>query len=230
MSQQKITAIVPALNEEATIGQILQVLIEAQKNQLLNEVMLVDGGSKDRTVAIAQELGVKVIETGGRGGKGGAMAEGIKNTDSEIIVFFDADLLGLNQDHIKGLLEPIVKGEAVMCVGIRERGGWKGKIGEFLIKIDPLSAIAGERAIRREIFETIPEKFKQRFMVETALNYYCQVNKLPVKYFKLKGLDIIVKEKKWGFWRGFWERLKMNWQLVKIRFLLYSHKKELIKK
>ncbi|MGB9743479.1 MAG: glycosyltransferase [Minisyncoccales bacterium] len=226
MKNSKIAAIVPALNEEKTIGPILQTLLNAPE---IDEVILVDGGSKDKTVAIAEQLGVKVVKNE-QGGKGGAMAAGIKNTDAEIIMFFDADLIGLNQEHINGLLQPVLKDEAVMCTAIRERGGWKGKVGEFFIKIDPLSAIAGERAIKRFVFESVPPRFLQKFMVETALNYFCQVNKLPVKYFKLKGLDIVVKEKKWGFWRGFWARLKMNWQMIKIRFLIFSYKKEFLKK
>ena len=61
--------------------------------------------------------------------------------------------------------------------------------------LDPLLAIAGERAMDRFVFESIPSFFIQGFMVETALNYFCIINKTPVKYAKLKDLDIIVKEK-----------------------------------
>ncbi len=113
-----------------------------------------------------------------------------------------------------------------MAVGIRERGGWKGKFAAFLIKIDPLSAVAGERALRRFIFESLPGNFIQGFAVETGLNYFCLKRKLKVAYVHLKGLDIAIKEKKWGFWRGFLNRLKMLWQFLKIRIIiLFSQKK-----
>ncbi len=219
----KVVAIVSALNEEANIGCVLKVLLKSKE---LDEVIVVDGGSEDRTIEISKKMGAKVIRARKDGGKGEAMRNGVKNTDAEIIAFFDADLIGLSQEHISLLLEPILKDEVVMSVAIREGKGWRGKVSEFFIKIDPLSAIAGERAMKRSVFENLPLRFIKGFMVETALNYYCKINRLPVKYIKLKGLDIIVKEKKWGLMRGFLNRLKMNWQLLKIRFLILIARKE----
>lgn len=222
MNNTKVAAIVPALNEEANIGDVLKVLLETKD---LDEVILVDGGSTDKTVEIGEKLGVRVIKTDGSGGKGNAMKKGVESTDAGIVVFIDADLINLSPEHISLLVGPILKKEAIMCVGIRERRGW-GKISELSIKIDPLSAIAGERAMERGIFEAIPVDFIQGFMVETALNYYCLTNKLPVRYVKLKGLSIIIKEKKWGLVKGFLNRLKMYWQLLKIRILIFRRKKE----
>ena len=218
-----VAAIVSAYNEEENIGNVLKVLL---KSEILDEVIVVDDGSKDRTAEISEKEGAKVIKIFPNKGKGNAMAEGVKQTQADIIVFFDADLIGLSSEHISKLVIPVLKGEAVMALGMREGGGWRGKISEFCIKIDPLSAIAGERAMKRFIFENLPLKFIQGFMIETALNYYCKVNRLPVKYFKLKGLKIIVKEKKWGLIRGFLNRLKMTRQLLKIRFLILRYKRE----
>lgn len=218
----KVAAIVPAFNEEENIKDVLRVLLDSKE---LDEVILVDDGSEDRTTEIAEEMGAKVISLAERGGKGNAMKKGVENTDAEIIVFFDADLIGLSPKHISLLVEPILKNEAVMCIGIRE-SGQRGRMSEFFIKIDPLFAIAGERAMRRFVFEDLPVYFIQGFMVETALNYYCLANKLPVKYTKLKGLGIIIKEKKWGLVKGFLNRLKMLWQLLKIRILIFRKRKE----
>ncbi len=223
----KIAAIVPALNEEKNIANVLNILLNSK---YLNEVILVDDNSTDRTAQIGKEMGAKVLQLtkDQARGKGFAMAHGLKSTDAQIIIFFDADLIGLSEDHIGLLLTPILKEEAVMVVGIRERGGWKGKVAEFFIKFDPLLAIAGERALKRDIFEKIPQKFIQGFMVETALNYYCLVKKIPVKYVVLKNLDIVVKEKKWGFLKGFWARLKMILELLKIRILIFLNRKEFL--
>lgn len=220
----KVAAIVPALNEEENIGNVLKVLLASKE---LDEVILVDDGSKDRTAEIGRKTGAKVISLPKKGGsgKGNAMGQGVKNTTADIIVFIDADLKKLSQEHISLLVEPILKKEAVMCVGIRERRGW-GKISELAIKIDPLTAIAGERAIERRIFEGIPSDFIQGFMVETALNYYCLINNLPVRYVKLKGLSITIKEKKWGLIKGFWARIKMFEELLKIRIIIFRRKKE----
>lgn len=220
MKKQKVTAIVPAYNEEKTIANVLKVLELAKE---IDEIIVISDGSTDKTAEISKSFNVKVLEEPKRMGKGRAMKKGVKNTDAEIIVFFDADLIGLTPEHVSQLVEPILKNEAEMVVGIRDR------IGEtplFLLKIDPLLAFGGERALKREIFENLPARFCRGFEIETALNFYCQINKIPVKYVKLKGLKMIVKEKKYGIVKGFWERLKMIMEMIKIRILLLFYKKE----
>jgi glycosyltransferase involved in cell wall biosynthesis len=215
MIQKKVAAIIPALNEEKNIGRVLKVLLDSKE---IDEVIVVDGGSKDNTAKVSQELGAKVVNLQDRsGGKGIAMKEGIKSTKADIILFCDADLIGFSRHHILKLVEPILKNEAVMAVGIRERGGW-GKIAEFLIKISPIFAIAGERALKRDIFEQLPRHKIEGFMIETALNRYCQKNNLKVIYVKLTGVRQVIKEKKWGFKEGFKQRLKLIWQVSKAWF------------
>jgi glycosyltransferase involved in cell wall biosynthesis len=220
MEKQKVAAIVPAYNEERTIGNVLKILKLAKE---LDEIIVVSDGSNDKTAQISKSLGVRVLEGPERAGKGKAMRKGVKNTDASVIAFFDADLVGLSPEHVSLLVQPVLKNEAGMVVGIRDR------IGEtplWLLKIDPLLAFGGERAMKREIFENLPERFSRGFEIETALNFYCQINKIPVKYVKLKGLKMIIKEKKYGFLKGFWERLKMEGKMIKIRISLLFHKKE----
>jgi len=151
------------------------------------------------------------------------MKEGVRSTEAEIIVFFDADLIGLKTEHISLLIQPVLKNKAAMSVGLRER--WGG-LPKFFVNIDPLLALGGERAMRRFVFENIPERFIQGFAVETALDYYCQKKKLPVSYVELKGLNVIIKERKWGLLRGFLNRIKMISQLIRIRFLILINRKE----
>ena len=222
----KVAAIVPALNEEKNVGAVLKVLLSSED---IDEVILVDDGSVDHTALIGRKAGAKIVSLPQKGGsgKGNAMREGAKATRAEILVFFDADLVGLKKEHVSLLVKPVLEGEVVMCVGVRERQWW-GKISELSIKIDPLTAIAGERAVKRYVFESIPFDFIRGFMVETALNYFCLANKLPVKYVKLRELDIVIKEKKWGLIKGFSGRLKMIWQLIKIRAIILKRRKEFI--
>lgn len=218
----KVAAIVPALNEEANIGNVLKTLLTSKD---LDEVILVDDGSTDRTADIGKNLGAKVLSLlkRGGGGKGNAMKQGVKSTDAEIIVFIDADLIGLTTEHVSLLVKPILENKAAMCVGARQRYGGLPKL---FIKIDPLLAIGGERAMKRSVFENIPERFIQGFAVETALNYYCKKRKLKVLHPELESLTVVIKEKKWGFVKGFKNRLKMMWQLIRIRFLILANKKE----
>ncbi|HUV81198.1 MAG TPA: glycosyltransferase family 2 protein [Patescibacteria group bacterium] len=223
MNEMKVAAIIPAYNEEKNIAEVLKTLLKSPE---IDEIIVVDDGSKDKTTEISEKLGVKVIRSAGNQGKGRAMQEGLKATQAGIIVFFDADLIGLQPVHVSSLVRPVLENKAQMAVGIRERGGWKGKFATFLIKIDSLSAVAGERALKRFIFESLPQSFIEGFAVETGLNYFCLKKKLKVAYVHLKGLDITIKEKKWGFWKGFSNRLKMLWQLLKIRMIILFSRKE----
>lgn len=219
----KVAVIVPAYNEEATIKGVLTPLREVENRGMIDEIIVVGSGSTDRTTQISRALGVKVVDSGQRTGKGEAMKEGVKVTKAEVIVFIDADLIGLTPEHISQLIKPILKDEADMVVGIRDR---VGETPLFLLKIDPLLAFGGERASKREIFENLPERFSRGFEIETAMNFYCQVNRLLVRYVKLKGLKMVIKERKYGWLKGFSERVKMQWQMLRIRILLLFHKGE----
>ena len=210
----KVAAIVPALNEGANVGGVLKVLLSSK---ILDEVILVDDGSTDKTAEIGKRLGAEVVKLSKNTGKGNAMRQGLTATDAEIIVFFDADLIGLTDEHIFSLVNPVIQGRADMCIGVRGR---LGGLPRIITKIDPLMAIGGERAIKRHIIEDIPEKFTQGFAIEIAMDYFCKKNDLKVVYADLPGLSIIIKEKKWGFIKGFVNRIKMTLQIIKIRLTI----------
>lgn len=211
LAKEKVAAIVPAFNEEANVGRVLQVLLNSK---LIDEVILVDDGSVDKTAKVGQELGAKVVKLEKNGGKGNAMLQGIKNTDAKIIVFFDADLIGLKEQHIQALVEPIQKENYDMCVGAR--GRFLG-LPMLILKIDPLMAIGGERAVRRDVIEAIPKELMQGFKAEIALNSYCLRNNKKVKHVLLKNLDILTKERKWGLIKGAKNRIKMFGEIMKAR-------------
>jgi len=82
----RVTVVIPTLNEEASIGAV----IDAIPRDIVDEVLIVDGQSKDRTVAIAQEKGARtVIEL--RRGYGRAYKTGFANAEGDVIVTLDGD-------------------------------------------------------------------------------------------------------------------------------------------
>jgi len=202
----KITAIIPAYNEEKTIA---DVIMAAKSSDLLDEVIVVSDGSKDKTAERARRAGAKVFELVPNRGKGGAMAYAVSQTKAEIILFLDADLKGLTPAHIKKLVMPVLAGEKMMNVGIRDRG----KFFSWLPKHLPL--IGGERALSRFVFDRTPEKYRQGFMVEIALNYYCRSRHLPYGTVFLPGLGIRRKMQKVGILKGSLGYIKMSWQVAK---------------
>jgi glycosyltransferase involved in cell wall biosynthesis len=218
MAKTKIAAIIPAYNEAKTIADVVRA---AKGSDLLDEIIVVSDGSRDKTAEIAKKAGAKVFELKPNRGKGGAMAYGVKQTKSDIILFLDADLRGLTAGHIKRLLEPVIRGKMAMAVGIRDRGKIISKIAPYL----PL--IGGERAMQKFIFERVPEKFLKGFMVEEALNFYCRSRRLPYGTVFLPGLSMRKKMQKVGFWHGLWQYIKMSKEVTKAMIAVrLAHRKK----
>lgn len=202
-----VAAIIPAYNEEKTISAVVKA---AKESDLLSEVIVVSDGSTDKTAKLARAAGAdRVLNLPKKGGKGAAMLHGITHTDAEIILFLDADLKGLKSEHIKRLVEPVFRGDKIMLVGIRDRGSILSRMTTRL----PL--IGGERAMQRFVIENIPDKYLKGFMAESALNYYCRSRRLPYGRVFLPGLKIRRKMQKVGVLKGFWQYVKMAYQVIK---------------
>lgn len=106
---RKVSAIVPAYNEERNIAQVLHALT---KSKFINEIICVNDGSTDKTAEILQSTpGLRVINLERNRGKGFAIARGIEKATGEIVLLIDADIIGLNDALIKSLIEPVQKGE-----------------------------------------------------------------------------------------------------------------------
>jgi glycosyltransferase involved in cell wall biosynthesis len=108
--------VIPALNEEQSIGSVL----ERVDRSLISEIILVDGGSSDDTIAIAEAKGARVIQEKQRG-YGRACAAGSASAQSEVIVFMDADGAD-DPKQIPDLLTPLLKDKADMVLGSRLAG------------------------------------------------------------------------------------------------------------
>ena len=124
-----ITVIIPALNEEKTIRSVIQ---QAKRNEMVDEIIVVDDLSLDNTVAEARkEEGVKVI-TSTHVGKGDSMREGMMMAKNDILVFLDADIPDYNTDIVAKLAEPLIKDEADFVKSYFERQA--GRVTEILAK------------------------------------------------------------------------------------------------
>lgn len=86
-SEMRISVIIPAYNEEQVIGRILDQL----KVYNYHEIIVVDDGSKDRTIEIAQEHGARIVRHPYNIGNGAAVKSGIRAAEGDIIVLMDAD-------------------------------------------------------------------------------------------------------------------------------------------
>lgn len=208
-----VAAIVPAYNEEKTIINVLDALKQTPK---VGQVIVVSDGSEDNTVRAVQSCygnandGVEIIELLQNRGKGGAVMAGLNRCAAEVILVLDADLIGLTTDHIEALLQPVISGEALMSVGIFEKGRVATDLAQ---KMAPF--LSGQRALRRGLLESISDLDLSRFGLEMALHQYVEENELAAKVVQLPDLSHVMKEEKLGFLKGVAARVKMYWEIVK---------------
>lgn len=113
---KNFSIIIAAKNEAETIAAVLEKLVS-----LTEDLVVVDGHSKDDTVPIAESFGARIVEDNGLG-KGDAIREGIKAAQYPVAVFIDADG-SHDPDDIPKLVNPIINNEADLVLGSRMLGG-----------------------------------------------------------------------------------------------------------
>ncbi len=111
-----VSVVIPARNEERNIGPIIEKALP-----YCDEVVVVDGHSKDKTTEVAESYGVRVVKDNKKG-KGDAVRVGADAAKYKITVFMDADGSHDPAD-IPRLVEPIKQGGADLVIGSRGRGG-----------------------------------------------------------------------------------------------------------
>lgn len=175
----------PTLNEEATIGSILSIARETlmERYPLLDEIVVIDSASTDRTREIARAMGFPVYihsevlpEAGTYRGKGEALWKSLYLLRGDIIVWTDTDITNYHPRFIYGLIGPLLRSPRIglvkgfyrrpIRVGEKLQAGGGGRVTELVARpllnlffpelsglIQPLS---GEYAGRREVLEQIP--------------------------------------------------------------------------
>jgi glucosyl-3-phosphoglycerate synthase len=186
----------PALNEEATVGPIIRVIKRElmEKFPLLDEIVLIDSGSTDKTVEIARSLGIPVHvhqeilpAEGTYLGKGEALWKSLHVLKGDIIAWIDTDIANIHPKFVYGIIGPLLKEPRIQYVKgfyrrplrvageVQAHGG--GRVTELTARplfnlffpqlsgvIQPLS---GEYAGRRQVLEQLP--FFTGYGVETGL-------------------------------------------------------------
>ncbi|MBI5135103.1 glycosyltransferase [Candidatus Uhrbacteria bacterium] len=211
-----VSCIIPAWNEAATIGALVDI---AAHHPLISEVIVVDDGSTDSTANIARTAGATVIRNNRNIGKAQSMDRGVAAARNDMILFLDADLKGLTADHLTNLINPIVANAADMTIAIRDRGGLINKLNA---QLGPW--IAGERCLPKSLWGSVPAQFKKGFQIELALNHYARSQGLPVQPVFLPGLSIRRKEQKMGLARGLLARITMIGELIQVSLRLLIRK------
>jgi len=157
----KVSVILPALNEERTVGRIVRAV---RKSKLVDEVLVVDACSTDRTGEVALRAGAKVVRQDEKlpPGKGTTMKVGIENASGDILVFFDADIKNFKTEFVDKMVLPILNGEADFVKGsFRRKAGRvtelvaKPLLNVFFPELKVNQPLSGQIAGTRKVFERI---------------------------------------------------------------------------
>ncbi|PWK70171.1 glucosyl-3-phosphoglycerate synthase [Streptomyces sp. CG 926] len=189
-----VSVVLPALDEEATVGAIVEVirreLIEGLPTPLVDELVVVDSGSADRTAEVAAKAGARVVHRDeilprvpALPGKGEVLWRSLLATHGDIVCFVDADLRDFSAAFVSGIVGPLLTDPDVHFVKamydrpLGERPGQGGRVTELVARpllnlhwpqlagfVQPLG---GEYAVRRSLLERLP--FPVGYGVELGL-------------------------------------------------------------
>ena len=180
-----VSVVLPALNEEATVGRIVERIHRdlVERHPLVDELVVVDSGSTDRTIDVARAAGARVVrredvipELEPRPGKGEVLWRSLAATSGAVVVFVDSDLTDFTSSFVTGQLGPLLTDPTVqfvkatydraLRVGEAELPAGGGRVTELVARpllalhwpelsgfVQPLS---GEYAARRELLESLP--------------------------------------------------------------------------
>jgi glucosyl-3-phosphoglycerate synthase len=187
-----VSVVLPALDEEPTVGKIVAgIRALADETGLVDEIVVLDSGSADRTAEVAAAAGATVHHRddvlprlGSYPGKGEVLWKALHVTRGDLIVYVDADLTGFGPHYVTGLLGPLLADPGVLLtkafydrplLDVSAAGG--GRVTELMARpllqaylphlAGVVQPLAGEYAARRSLLETLP--FAAGYGVETGL-------------------------------------------------------------
>ena len=192
---QKISVCIPTLNEEQNIGSIVSSIHDAlmQKFPHIDELIVMDSGSTDRTREIAASAGAKVMLSSEispalptHPGKGENLWKSLKVSTGDIVCYLDGDVSNFHTGFVTGLVGPLLQDASIDYVkafyqrpllnGDHHQNSGGGRVSEILVRplismfypglADIIQPLAGEYAARRSILDSLP--FPTGYGVEIA--------------------------------------------------------------
>ena len=170
-SNKSVSIVIPAYNEEATVAEVVSV---ARKLSYVDEVIVVDDGSTDRTVEEAESAGATVISHIMNEGKGSAIKTGFKNSHGDIVAFIDADVSNFTSEKIDKIIRPILEDrtDITKTKFARESGRVteltaKPLLGFFFPELNYEQPLSGQFAGKRSALNKI--RFEKDYGVDVGI-------------------------------------------------------------
>jgi glucosyl-3-phosphoglycerate synthase len=189
---QRVSVCLPARDEAATVGSIVDRIRRelVERVPLVDELLVIDDHSSDRTASEAAAAGARVIDAadvlprfGAGPGKGEALWKSLFASDGDIVVWCDADVRDFDPSYVVGLAGPLLRRPELDFVKgfytrpLRDGHDGGGRVTELVARpalallfpqlTSVVQPLAGEYAGRRELLEQLP--FVSGYGVDVAL-------------------------------------------------------------
>lgn len=191
----RLTCIIPAYNEAARIGPVLDAVLN---HPLIDEVIVVDDGSADGTAAVvAHYPAARLIALPQNGGKTAALLHGLAAASGDLILLVDADLVGLAPAHLSALIEPVRNARADIAISLRDNA-------PFLWRWIGLDYISGERVLHKSLLQGQETALSRlpKFGFEVFLNSVLTARQARIAVVRWPGVISPIKTRKYGLWTG----------------------------
>ncbi len=211
-AMEPVTVIIPAYNEAKRIGAVIDAVV---RTPLITQIVVIDDGSKDCTADVVaawqkQDKRIRLIARERNQGKAAAIALGGKQAVSDIIVLLDADLRGLQPQHIRRLIAPVRRRECAMTIGLFRSGRWSTDVTHRVLPF-----LSGQRCLRWSSFKETLLHDSAGWSLETALNLHAWYYQLAVQNVLWMGVTHAMRPEKQPGLRGYTSHITMWSQIFR---------------
>ena len=216
-SSLSVSCLIPAYNEGANIGRVLEVV---EKLSFLDEIIVIDDGSSDNTSEVVQQHqkknnALKLISSSVNCGKTVTIQRGVNACQGDIVVMLDSDLINLKPEHVRKLVSAI-KDETYDLV-ILDRAGDRKAIWGWT---NCARFFGGERAFRKKDFLQIEFPVQGGFLLEITMNLNFILQKKQIKTIYCDNLFTLHHYSKQGPKEGFKHYWKMSGEILAVSGLI----------
>jgi len=207
-----VGVVIPAFNEAQNLSRVLNTVRMVSK---ISRIIVVDDGSTDATIQIAdwhaeRDGRVLSISLPENRGKAHAMLEGVQALSTDLVIFLDADLIGLQTFHITKLYTPMIDGSCKMTIAAFTHGGL---LTDASHRVFP--NFTGQRCLWRvDAEQALIPLANTRYGVEMGLTIHAKDNNWQVEKIIWPGVTHCMKEKKRMVAAGLSSRMQMYRQII----------------
>lgn len=209
-----VGVVIPAYNEANNLLPVLNAVCAAE---WIQQIIVVDDGSKDTTLEVAQQVAkldsrLIVIHMPENQGKAAAMLSGIQALRTDLVIFLDADLVGLKPLHLQQLTSLQKSGSCEMAVAVFQVGHVITNIPQHLVP-----QLSGQRCLWREAAEqALIPLAADRYGVETGLTLHARLHHWKIRKITWRGVSHRQIFKKRKMIAGLHNRWQMYSQIMTV--------------